>query len=202
MVDGDAVVGGRPLVARAGAAPVPNEIAVGIELEDGRSALAAQGGRLLQRRGSSDVDGESAGGRLPRRVVGDLEDERAGADAGPGAARQRQPGLIARHRPGRTLRGDALGHDVEARVATMDDPDVILGIDGHPDRLAEHPVIGQRPGPQRVDLEGGRLDAGGALCRGDPLERAARSEQGGDEHDEKSPENGMTPGSHVRPPAG
>ena len=84
----------------------------------------------------------------------------------------------------------------------MHDPDVVLRIDGHANRLAEHPVIGQRPGPQRIDLEGRRLHAGSALCRGDALERAARDEQRGDEHEEESPENGTTRGSHVRPPAG
>ena len=140
-----------------------------------------------------------AGGRLLRRGAGDLEDQRAGADAAAGGARQRQPRLIARDRPGRPLRVAAFRHDVQARVAAMHDPDVVLRVDGHADRLAEHPVIRQRLRPERIDLEGRRLHAGGALGRGDAFERAARDEQRGDEHEEESPENGMTRGSHVRP---
>ena len=42
----------------------------------------------------------------------------------------------------------------------MDDPDVIVRIDPHADGLAEHPVIGQRLRPQRIDFEARRLHAG------------------------------------------
>jgi len=43
----------------------------------------------------------------------------------------------------------------------MNDPDVILAIHRHADGVALNPVVRQRLGPHRVDLEPGRLDARG-----------------------------------------
>src|SRR5207302_3616039 len=42
-------------------------------------------------------------------------------------------------------------------ISAMDDPDVVLLVDPDADRHAEQPVIGQRLGPQRIDLEDRRL---------------------------------------------
>ncbi len=53
----------------------------------------------------------------------------------------------------------------------MNDPDVVVGIDPHADGLAEHPVIGKRLGPKRIDLEPGRHDAALGLRRDGFLER-------------------------------
>ena len=48
----------------------------------------------------------------------------------------------------------------------MDDPDVILGVDPEADDLAEHPVVRQRLGPQRIDLEPRRLERAAILRAG------------------------------------
>ena len=52
----------------------------------------------------------------------------------------------------------------------MDDPDVIVGVDPDADGLAEHPVIRQRLGPQRIHFEARRLHAP-LLCAAAVLSR-------------------------------
>ena len=105
IVDRDAVIRVGPVVALPGSAPVADQIAGGVELENRRRRRAALRGR-----------------RIGRRVhLARLE--RAGA---------------------------------------MDDPDVVLGIDGHADRLAENPFVRQRLRPQRIDFEARRLNSGAA----------------------------------------
>jgi hypothetical protein len=43
----------------------------------------------------------------------------------------------------------------------MDDPDVIVCVDGDADGLAENPVIGERLWPSEIDFEVRRKDRGG-----------------------------------------
>jgi hypothetical protein len=43
----------------------------------------------------------------------------------------------------------------------MDDPDVIVCVDGDADGLPENPVIGKRLGPSEIDFEARRSDRGG-----------------------------------------
>jgi hypothetical protein len=55
----------------------------------------------------------------------------------------------------------------------MDDPDMVLGIDGYADGLTLEPMVRQRLGPQRIHLEHGRLhcgslDSGPLLQQGRP----------------------------------
>ena len=47
----------------------------------------------------------------------------------------------------------------------MDDPDVILRIDRHADRVAQDPMVRQRLRPQRIDFKPRRLHAGGLRHR-------------------------------------
>jgi len=42
----------------------------------------------------------------------------------------------------------------------MDDPDVIVCVDGDADGLAENPVIGERLRPSEIDFEAWRKDRG------------------------------------------
>jgi len=58
---------------------------------------------------------------------------------------------------------------VQAAGAAMNDPDILLIIHPHADGPAEQPVVGERLGPQRVNLEH-RRDHGGALRLGAALE--------------------------------
>jgi hypothetical protein len=43
----------------------------------------------------------------------------------------------------------------------MDDPNVIVCVDGDADGLAENPVIGEMLGPSEIDFEAWRKDRGG-----------------------------------------
>jgi hypothetical protein len=43
-------------------------------------------------------------------------------------------------------------------LAAVHDEHVVAGVDADPDRVAEQPVIRQRLGPERIDLEEGDLD--------------------------------------------
>ena len=52
----------------------------------------------------------------------------------------------------------------------MDDPDVVVRVDPDADRGAEHPVIGERLRPERVDFESRRQDGAAALGVGRVLE--------------------------------
>ena len=56
--------------------------------------------------------------------------------------------------------------------AAVDDPDDILVVDPDADGIAEDPVVGKRPRPERIDLEPGSFDA--SLLR----ERRARASPG------------------------
>jgi hypothetical protein len=58
------------------------------------------------------------------------------------------------------------------RAGAVDDPDVVFGVDGKSDGLAEDPVVGKRLGPERVDFEARRHNAGG-------LDHGTAVEQGG-----------------------
>ena len=129
VVDGDAVIRGRPLEAFARAAPVIEEIPRLIELQHRRRAGAA----------------------LPRRRL------------------QLEPLLVVAER-GR---------------AAMNDPHVVVLVHRDADRGSEHPVIGQRFGPQRIHLEGRRQRraAGG---RGHVArEIQVRGAEADEHHDEK-----------------
>ena len=72
------------------------------------------------------------------------------------------------------------------RAGAMDDPDVILRVDRHADRLAEHPFVRQRLRPQRIDFEVRRLDDGrGRFDRRAAVERARRGSHTDQDRDEQ-----------------
>jgi len=48
----------------------------------------------------------------------------------------------------------------ERRGAAVNDPDMIVGIDKDADGLSEHPMIGHRLRPHRIDFEARRLHCG------------------------------------------
>src|SRR5262245_52580356 len=64
---------------------------------------------------------------------------------------RRRTALVARRAEGGALLVFA------ERARTLQYPDVIVGVDGHAGNLPEQPVVGQRLGPERVDLELRRL---------------------------------------------
>jgi hypothetical protein len=70
----------------------------------------------------------------------------------------------------------------------MDHPDVIAGIDGETDGLADHPVIRQRLGPHRIHFEARGLDHArwcGCLVErpGAQAERGHRGHTGAGDYD-------------------
>ncbi|MFO1266117.1 MAG: hypothetical protein U1F67_04490 [Rubrivivax sp.] len=78
---------------------------------------------------------------------------------------------------------------------------MVLLVDPDADRHAEHPVVGQRLGPQRVDLEAWRIDRRALLRMGEVVEPGLagaerRQRQAGRGNDEPRVENFMT----VSPP--
>src|SRR3954468_1939690 len=67
----------------------------------------------------------------------------------------------------------------------MDDPDVILRVDGDADRLAKNPLVWQRLRPQRIDFESWRLYAAdGGFHRGAVIERRGPPAEPGEHRDE------------------
>src|SRR5258705_2375506 len=64
----------------------------------------------------------------------------------------------------------------------MNDPDVIVRIGKHTNGLPEHPVIGKRFGPHRVDLEPRRLHAA-RLCGGCLVEHSLADSKRSKDHD-------------------
>ena len=65
----------------------------------------------------------------------------------------------------------------------MDDPHVIALVDPDADRVAEHPVVGQRLRPQRVHFESRRLRAGLRLGSGRPFEPGLPQPEPDEDHD-------------------
>jgi hypothetical protein len=63
------------------------------------------------------------------------------------------------------LRGGRIGGGVLLagfeRTGAVDDPHVILRVDGDADGLAEDPVVGEGLGPEGIDFETRREDGGG-----------------------------------------
>ena len=53
--------------------------------------------------------------------------------------------------------GELSAIQIAGIVAAMDEPDVVAIIDREADGLAEHPVVGHRLGPERINLELRRL---------------------------------------------
>ena len=96
-IDGDPMIRLRPVVALAGTAPVVDEVALWVELEDVRCRHAT-----LSR---------------PRRIGRGVDLIRA------------------------------------QRALSMDDENVVPGIDRDPDGRPHHPMIGQRFGPKRIHFE-------------------------------------------------
>src|SRR5688572_3847347 len=68
--------------------------------------------------------------------------------------------------------------------AAMDDPHVVLIVDPYPDGVAEHPMIGHRPRPHRIDLEARRLHTAAALRLNRPLERPLPEAQDDEQEEE------------------
>ena len=128
VIDGNAMIRRRPLIAFARTAPMADQRALGIELEHRR------------RRGAALV---------------------------------------------RQMRFERLLLLGQRRRPAMNHPDVIAIVNRDTDRRAEHPVVGQRLGPQRVDLEVRRHRRVAALRRhfaGD--EKACGSDD--DDHQNRS----------------
>ena len=67
--------------------------------------------------------------------------------------------------------------------AAMDDPDHVLFVDPDAYGLPKHPVVGQRPGPKRVDFEPRRLYA--RLLRGGLLEHRFRESESDEQREER-----------------
>ena len=67
--------------------------------------------------------------------------------------------------------------DVGFRVVAVDDEDMILRVDTHSNHVAQNPMVGQRLGPERIDLEPRRLDAAGGRRRA-PFEPERAEPQG------------------------
>ena len=64
----------------------------------------------------------------------------------------------------------------------MDDPDVIAFVHPDADRVTQQPVIRQRFGPERIDLEARRLDARLRLRRQRSLEQSLADAERRDNH--------------------
>src|SRR5262249_16005285 len=77
----------------------------------------------------------------------------------------------------------------ERARSAVQPPDVILIVDADPAQAAEHPMIGQRFRPERIDFEPRRLNSGGGLLRGD-LSIAGTSDdpEHNDEQSEANPD--------------
>ena len=110
-----------------------------------------------------DIDAVSRGRPIvPLAGTAPMPDQLAGRIEG----EYRRSGEAAIRRRRIPSRVDLLGFE---RVHAVDDPDVVVGIYVHPDRRAEQPMLRQRLGPERVDLEARRHDdlavAGAAVLR-------------------------------------
>ena len=82
---------------------------------------------------------------------------------------------------------------VDQRGGPMDDPDVVLAVDGDAGDLAEDPFVGQRLGPVRIDGELGRLGVG---LRGD---RSAGGDECGSQGRKQQAVHGRSPGRPIGP---
>jgi hypothetical protein len=73
--------------------------------------------------------------------------------------------LEDRRRRRAALGGGRIGRRVDLarleRTGAVDDPHVVLRVHRDADRLAENPLVRQRPGPERIDFETRRLRARG-----------------------------------------
>src|SRR4029078_1269543 len=102
---------------------------------------------------------------------------------------------VRRRRRGWALRG-------LERARAMDDPDVLLRVDGHADRLSENPLVRQRLRPQRIDLEPRCRDAAFELRVGEALEvrrtRAERREQYEQSDADAERFHALPPGREIR----
>ena len=79
-------------------------------------------------------------------------------------------------RPGRAA--DSLGRRQAAGLkAAGHDEEVVAGIDAGASDLARHPVVGQRPGKERVDHESGDVGSGAISFRRDRLPQAPGDRQ-------------------------
>jgi hypothetical protein len=65
---------------------------------------------------------------------------------------------------------------IEMVVAGVHDPHVILVVDPHADTAADDPMVGQRLGPERIDLEARRLDRAILRVRPGPAAAPVRAE--------------------------
>jgi hypothetical protein len=150
---------------RGGAAPLACRSGRWCRTGGGRGAPApgVRGARAgnLRRTGRRDphrafrVDGNPPGGDGPLEAVAGaapMTEQRAGG-VELEHLRRREAALVGRLRSGRRADFGAGRHRV---VAAVHHPDVILRVDRDAGDRAEQPVIGQRPGPQRIDLERGR----------------------------------------------
>ena len=79
----------------------------------------------------------------------------------------------------------------------MDDPHVILGVDAEADHLAEHPIVWQRLGPERIDLEARRLERAAILGVGHLVEEMSRHAKNDDGREEAGPDEQITSLDHL-----
>ena len=71
--------------------------------------------------------------------------------------------------------GDGVGLIGFEPCRAMNDPNVIVGVDGNTDGLAEDPMIGQRLRPGEIDLEARRHHAGAVGTENNESDRRQRS---------------------------
>ncbi|MBN9554766.1 MAG: hypothetical protein J0H61_08850 [Alphaproteobacteria bacterium] len=85
---------------------------------------------------------------------------------------QTLPSLLARLVEGQNVRrrraaigfaAGAIGLHIFQRLRAMDDPDIVVLVHVQPDGVAHQPMVGQRLGPERIDLEFRHHDVAGIL---------------------------------------
>ena len=84
------------------------------------------------------------------------------------------------------------------RLRALDDPDVVLGVDGNPGHLAQDPAIGERLGPERIHDESGS-ETMGRLLRRDQAGERVREAKDHEHHRDRAGEDRELAG-HGHPP--
>src|SRR5262249_21913979 len=77
--------------------------------------------------------------------------------------------------------GDAVKFHRFKRSLAMDDPDMVLRVNGDADDVPHDPMIRQRVGPHRIDFEPGRHLAGSGMGGAFLIEYNGPDAQGGDD---------------------
>ena len=153
----DRLVGGRRRVlARAGLAVLRHELAVARELQDVRVGLAV----AADPHEALVIDDDAVVALGPRiRRAGDRAAPSADVVAGRVELhdRRRRHAALADARAVRCRHRELGAIEVRRIVATMDDPDMVVGRNTQANRLPEHVVVGHRLRPERIHFEARNL---------------------------------------------